>query len=59
MGFRSAFMPAESTASAGQSKVLDGLRVIEVDHVRRALDLLALVREEPRGDAGGRPFTLH
>lgn len=59
LGFRSAFMPAESTASAGQSKVLDGLRVIEVDHVRRALDLLALVREEPRGDAGGRPFTLH
>ncbi len=60
MGFRQAFMPAESPATAGQSKVLDGLRVVEVDHVRRALDLLGLQREDPssRGDAG-RPFTLH
>ncbi|ROR89468.1 DNA repair protein RadA [Nocardioides aurantiacus] len=60
MGFRQAFMPAETPRSAGQSKVLDGLRVVEVDHVRRALDLLGLQREDPssRGDTG-RPFTLH
>ncbi len=64
MGFRSAFMPAEGPGTAGQSKVMDGLRVIEVDHVRRALDLLSLKREDPTlpGDTGrddGRPFSLH
>ncbi len=42
MGFRSAVVPAESTESAGTSRVLDGLRVVDVDVIRRALTLLDL-----------------
>ena len=46
MGFRSAVVPAESTASAGSSRVLDGMRVLDVDHVRRALSALGLGQDE-------------
>ncbi|HET8560187.1 MAG TPA: DNA repair protein RadA [Marmoricola sp.] len=42
MGFRAAMVPAESTATAGQSRLLDGMRVVDVDHVTRALGLLDL-----------------
>ncbi|SDS64530.1 DNA repair protein RadA/Sms [Nocardioides scoriae] len=53
MGFRSALVPAELGGTPGQSKVVDGLRVIECDHVRRALSLLELQREEkPTGGEG-------
>ncbi len=45
MGFRSALVPAESSRTVGQSRVLDGMRVIDVDHVGRALGLLDLVRD--------------
>ncbi|HET8605261.1 MAG TPA: DNA repair protein RadA [Marmoricola sp.] len=44
MGFRAAMIPAESTATAGNSRVLDGMRVVDVDHVARALGLLDLQR---------------
>ncbi|HEY6934810.1 MAG TPA: DNA repair protein RadA [Marmoricola sp.] len=44
MGFRAALVPAESTRTAGQSRVLDGMRVVDVDHVARALGLLELRR---------------
>ena len=44
MGFRAALVPAESPRTAGQSRVLDGLRVIDVDHIGQALGLLDLVR---------------
>jgi DNA repair protein RadA/Sms len=44
MGFRAALVPAESSRTAGQSRVLDGMRVIDVDHVGRALGLLDLAR---------------
>jgi DNA repair protein RadA/Sms len=44
MGFRAALVPAESTRTAGQSRVLDGMRVVDVDHVARALGLLDLRR---------------
>ena len=40
MGFRSAMVPAETQDSAGSSRVLDGLRVVDVDNIRRALHLL-------------------
>jgi DNA repair protein RadA/Sms len=42
LGFRSAVVPAESGRSAGQSRVLDGLRVIDIDDIRRALAVLGL-----------------
>ena len=46
LGFRSAVVPATSTQTAGESRVLDGLRVVDVDHVRRALTLLELEKEQ-------------
>jgi DNA repair protein RadA/Sms len=46
MGFRAALVPAETPRTAGRSRVLDGMRVIDVDHIGRALGLLQLVREE-------------
>jgi DNA repair protein RadA/Sms len=46
MGFRSALVPSETSATAGASRVLDGLRVVDCDHVARALTLLGLGREE-------------
>jgi DNA repair protein RadA/Sms len=46
MGFRSAVVPAETTESAGTSRVLDGLRVVDVDHIRRSLQLLDLEKED-------------
>jgi len=44
MGFRAALVPADDPATVGQSRVLDGMRVIGVDHIGRALGLLDLVR---------------
>jgi DNA repair protein RadA/Sms len=46
LGFRSALVPATSSNTAGESRVLDGLRVVDVDHVRRALTLLELEKEQ-------------
>jgi DNA repair protein RadA/Sms len=51
MGFRSAAVPAESAASAGRSRVMDGLRVVDVDNVGRALDLLGMTDDVRREDA--------
>ncbi len=45
LGFRSALVPATTSQTAGESRVLDGLRVVDVDHVRRALSLLELEKE--------------
>ena len=46
LGFRSAVVPATSSQTAGESRVIDGLRVVDVDHVRRALSLLELEKEQ-------------
>ena len=46
MGFRSALMPAEAAQTAGNSRVLDGMRVVDVDNIARALTLLGLERSE-------------
>jgi DNA repair protein RadA/Sms len=51
MGFRSAAVPAQSPESVGHSRVMDGLRVVDVDHVARALALLGLGEEEARREA--------
>jgi DNA repair protein RadA/Sms len=49
MGFRSALVPADAPQSAGESRVLDGMRVVDVDHVRRALSVLQLEEDaDPR-----------
>ena len=45
MGFRSALVPASTSESSGQSKVLDGLRVVEVDNIARAVSLLGLEKD--------------
>ena len=42
MGFRSALVPAVTPESAGNSRVLDGMRVVDVDNIARALSLLGL-----------------
>ena len=46
MGFRSALIPAEAAHTAGNSRVLDGMRVVDVDNIARALTLLGLERSE-------------
>ena len=48
MGFRSAIVPAETQRERGQSRVLDGLRVVDVDNIRRALHLLDLENRRER-----------
>jgi DNA repair protein RadA/Sms len=48
MGFRSAIIPAQATETAGNSRDLDGLRVVDVDNIGRALTLLGLQRD-PNG----------
>jgi DNA repair protein RadA/Sms len=49
MGFRSAVIPAQATATAGTSRELDGLRVVDVDNIARALTLLGLRKDgDPR-----------
>jgi DNA repair protein RadA/Sms len=56
MGFRAAVVPAVSSESAGESRVLDGMRVVDVDHVWRALHLLDLIDPE---NSGGERSSLH
>ncbi|MGH3412402.1 MAG: DNA repair protein RadA [Marmoricola sp.] len=52
LGFRSAVVPADAHTHEGTDRVMDGLRVIELDHVTTALHVLGLVQqEEPRRSA--------
>jgi DNA repair protein RadA/Sms len=53
MGFRSAVVPAPTTETAGESRVLDGMRVVDVDHIGRALSLLGLDAGNSRDDKYG------
>jgi DNA repair protein RadA/Sms len=50
MGFRSAVVPAEASETAGHSRVLDGMRVVDVDNIARALALLGMDVRDARGD---------
>lgn len=43
MGFRAAAVPAETPESVGRSRVTEGLRVVEVDTISRALEMLDAV----------------
>jgi DNA repair protein RadA/Sms len=51
MGFRAAAVPAQSPESVGQSRVMDGMRVVDVDNVARALELLGMTGGEVRREA--------
>jgi DNA repair protein RadA/Sms len=57
MGFRSAVVPAATPQSGGQSRVLDGMRVMDVDHIRRALALLDIETESEKQSGGH--LSLH
>jgi DNA repair protein RadA/Sms len=46
MGFRSAVIPAQVSTTPGTSRVLDGLRVVDVDHIARALTLLGIGKDD-------------
>ena len=47
MGFRSAAGPrGQASQTAGNSRVLDGMRVVDVDNIARALTLLGLERSD-------------
>jgi DNA repair protein RadA/Sms len=49
MGFRSAVVPALTSETAGNSRVLDGMRVVDVDNIARALTLLGIDSRDARG----------
>ncbi|MET3961426.1 DNA repair protein RadA/Sms [Marmoricola sp. OAE513] len=51
MGFRSAAVPAEAPENIGRSRLMDGLRVVDVDTIRRAVDILGM--SEDAGAASG------
>jgi DNA repair protein RadA/Sms len=53
MGFRSAIVPAQTHDTAGSSRVLDGMRVVDVDNIARALTLLGMDAPDAR-DGGSR-----
>ncbi|MCZ4498617.1 MAG: radA [Marmoricola sp.] len=42
MGFRSAAVPAEVPENIGRSRLMDGLRVVDVDNIRRAIEILGM-----------------
>ncbi|RNL63336.1 DNA repair protein RadA [Nocardioides marmoriginsengisoli] len=46
MGFRSAAVPAEAPEHIGRSRVMDGMRVVDIDNIRRALDILGMSADE-------------
>jgi DNA repair protein RadA/Sms len=46
MGFRAAAVPAEKPEHVGRSRVTDGLRVVDVDAIARALAMLGMGEEE-------------
>jgi DNA repair protein RadA/Sms len=52
MGFRSAAVPAEAPENIGRSRLMDGLRVVDVDTIRRAVDILGM-SEDAAAVAGG------
>jgi DNA repair protein RadA/Sms len=51
LGFRAAAVPAESPQTVGRSRVMDGLRVVDVDNVGRALELLGMADGDLRREA--------
>lgn len=54
LGFHSAIAPAENSQSVGQSRIVEGLRVIDVDNIRRCLELVGLERGNDRDQISAR-----
>lgn len=52
MGFRSAAVPAERPEQIGRSRVMDGLRVVDVDTIRRAIDILGMSEDADVSHSG-------
>ena len=52
MGFRSAVIPAHTSETAGSSRVLDGMRVVDVDNIARGLTLLGIGQDDARDVTG-------
>lgn len=52
MGFRSAAVPAERPEQIGRSRVMDGLRVVDVDNIRRAVDILGMAEDDAVSHSG-------
>ena len=50
MGFRSAIVPAQTAETSGNSRILDGMRVVDCDNIVRALTLLGMGSGEARDD---------
>jgi DNA repair protein RadA/Sms len=48
MGFRSAAVPAEANSTVGQSRLVDGLRVVDVDTIATALRMLGMCDDAER-----------
>jgi DNA repair protein RadA/Sms len=46
MGFRSAAVPAEAPETVGRSRVTDGMRVVDMDNIARALSLLGMTEDD-------------
>ncbi|MGO4256531.1 DNA repair protein RadA [Marmoricola sp. RAF53] len=46
MGFRSAAVPAEKPEHIGRSRIVDEVRVVDLDNIRRAVDVLGMSSEE-------------
>jgi len=55
LGFRTAIVPAASMDTAGRSRIVDGLRVVEVGHIAEALRVAKLIGE-PK--PSGQPQTV-
>jgi DNA repair protein RadA/Sms len=49
MGFRFAVVPAESPQTVGRSREIDGMKVLELDDIGRALEVLRLGNQRGRG----------
>ena len=54
MGFRSAAVPAEKPEHIGRSRIVDEVRVVDLDNIRRAVDVLGM-----SSDDDGRPQVRH
>jgi len=45
MGFRSAAVPADANSVVGQSRLVDGLRIVDVDTIATALQMLGMAND--------------
>ncbi len=56
LGFRAAVVPADSASTAGKSKVIEGMRVLEVGHITEALQHVRLLDQQKQPVTG--PYAI-